>query len=87
MKIHDLDLFSLVFGTIFALGGLTFLLFKLDVTDLHLDKAGPVVVMAFGLLIVGLSVRGSRRRDELERESMAESARGSELPEPAADPE
>jgi drug/metabolite transporter (DMT)-like permease len=64
MRSHELDPLSLVFGLIFALGGLAFLVLDIDVTNLHLDRVWPIALMAVGLVIVALSVRGARRGQE-----------------------
>ena len=80
MSGHDLDPVSLVFGAVFALLGLAFLLLPVDAASIHLERVWPVMVMAMGLLIVALSARGSRRR----REPVA-ADRPSPSPEPGED--
>src|SRR5207237_949 len=60
MSGHDLDPVSLVFGAVFALLGLAFLLLPVDAASIHLERVWPVMVMAMGLLIVALSARGRR---------------------------
>ena len=74
MRSHELDPLSLVFGLIFALGGLAFLVVDIDVTNLHLDRVWPIAIMAMGLVIVVLSVRGARRREELASNGEPEAA-------------
>jgi hypothetical protein len=69
MRGHDLDPLSLVFGAFFALVGLGFLLLRIDVADIHLERAWPVVLIGLGLLIVLLAARGPGRRDELEEQA------------------
>jgi hypothetical protein len=64
MKVHDLDPFSLVLGTVFALIGLAFLVVHIDPVDLHLERVWPVPVIGLGLLIVVLAAASPRQRDE-----------------------
>jgi hypothetical protein len=63
MKVHDLDPFSLVLGTVFALIGLAFLVVHIDPVDLHLERVWPVPVIGLGLLIVVLAAASPRQRD------------------------
>jgi hypothetical protein len=64
MKVHDLDPFSLVLGTVFALIGLAFLVVHIDPVDLHLERVWPVPLIGLGLLIVVLAAASPRDRDD-----------------------
>lgn len=64
MKVHDLDPFSLVLGTVFALIGLAFLVVHIDPVDLHLERVWPVPLIGLGLLIVVLSAASPRQRED-----------------------
>ncbi len=64
MRRHRLDPFSLVFGAMFSLVGALFLFARTDVEDLHLKWIWPVPLIVLGALIIALSVRESRTRDD-----------------------
>jgi hypothetical protein len=63
VKRHDLDLFSLVFGTLFALLGGLFLLDRIDATHIDLRWLGPLPLIGLGLAIVVLAARSDRRAE------------------------
>ena len=60
MERHELDPFSLVFGAVFALLGVAFLVARPDVASLR--WVWPIPILALGALIVGLATRGDGRR-------------------------
>jgi hypothetical protein len=60
MKGHDLDPFSLVLGTVFALIGSAFLMVHIDPAELRLERVWPVPLIGLGLLIVLLAAVSPR---------------------------
>lgn len=77
MKGHDLDPFSLVLGTVFALIGSAFLMVHIDPAELRLERVWPVPLIGLGLLIVLLAAV-SPRPAEKDREHSAEPAEPAE---------
>lgn len=69
MKRHGLDPFSLVFGAVFSIIGGLFLFARTDVEDLHLKWIWPIPLIVLGGLIIALSLRENRRRENRELES------------------
>jgi hypothetical protein len=63
VKRHSLDPFSLVFGTTFTLLGVSFLLTRVDIANLHLRWIWPIPLVVLGGLIIVLSVRGEKPRE------------------------
>jgi hypothetical protein len=56
MRRHAMDPVSLVFGLVFVAIGLTFLIGRTDVADLHLDRIWPIPIIVLGGAIVAVSV-------------------------------
>jgi len=63
VKRHPVDVFSLVFGAVFALLGVTFLLSRVDYAKLHLEWIWPIPLIAMGTLIIALALRRDRGDD------------------------
>jgi hypothetical protein len=68
VKRHGVDPFSLVFGAMFALLGLTFLFTRVDVASLHLEWVWPIPLIVMGALIIFLAARPGRRDEERDRD-------------------
>ena len=67
MTRHPIDPFSLVFGALFLIMGVAFLVSRVDVWSAHLAWVWPIPLIAIGGLIVFLAVRPRRGEpDELE---------------------
>lgn len=65
MRRHELDVVSLVFGLVFAMGALLWPLWKLDVLDdRSLSWLPALALVVIGLLGVTLSIMRSRRSAE-----------------------
>ncbi len=66
MKRHDVDPFSLIFGTAFASLGLILVITRATVANLHLAWVWPIPLIVLGALIIALAARGERdgKRDE-----------------------
>ncbi|MEA2476360.1 MAG: hypothetical protein QOF16_1211 [Actinomycetota bacterium] len=57
MKRHPVDPLALVFGALFALMGVTFLVSDVSLSQWHADWVGPVGIIALGALLVALAPR------------------------------
>ena len=67
MKRHALDPFSLVFGALFLITGVAFMISRVDVWSGHLLWLWPIPLIAIGGLIVFLAARPRRDgADELD---------------------
>jgi len=66
MKRHDVDPFSLIFGTGFASLGLIFLITRARIANLHLQWVWPIPLIVLGALIIGLATRGERDRADAD---------------------
>ena len=65
MKKHPLDPFSLVVGATLTLLGVTFLLTRVDLDALRWVWPLPIIIL--GVLIVAVSVRGTRTGEDPDR--------------------
>lgn len=69
MKRHPLDPFSLVFGAVFAVLGIVFLVASSDIWALNPKWIWPVPLIVVGALIIAIAARdesGSQRAERID---------------------
>jgi len=64
VKRHPVDVFSLVFGVVFAVLGGTYLVSRVDYSKLHLEWLWPIPLIAIGLLIIAMAAGGGSNGEE-----------------------
>ena len=64
MQRHPLDVISLIFGVLFFVVGLPFLLGRVDLFTLDLSWAWPLVAIALGAALLITSRRDRSSRDD-----------------------